>query len=393
MTPDLPAPGELWARWAALSAALRCLGFDDVWWTGPDGAAGHDDGGGSWMRLTLVEGGRAVLHGWDRDASFDHDDVGRCAPPLDLLAGSPDWLPFAELRQPVAEEQLGWAFWFEPGTGWSRAAYPDGVGDGSATLLRSVREPDDGLAEVQDEWAEADVQAAPRARVLAAAAAGFVDAASLAALLAGSERAVPEVGAGPTTPTWAAPGDGRDRPSAPVMTREEQRLVAEAAARAGYEAPRRTPAPSPLLAEVAAPVVAAVPPGGRGSITAWLGEHSAKMTQHGDLDADRLDVLRPLRELRRAEGTERGRWSFFAVVVRDGEVSFWRAYDTVPTWWTRERYSSPDLPEAVELAARPPGFRPAWAELLEDPVRASGVPPRFAGLARRVLGRDVVAGS
>jgi hypothetical protein len=77
------------------------------------------------------------------------------------------------------------------------------------------------------------------------------------------------------------------------------------------------------------------------------------------------------------------------VTVADGEVTLRRAYDTVPDWYERGEYSSPDLPDLSELRARPAEFQPDWADLREQATRTEGVPGRFAALAREVLGRDV----
>lgn len=364
MAPDvdveLPDPTHLWASWSRFAAALGALDVDDVWWTGQDGRAGFDDHGGSGLHLTLVDGGRALLHGWDRDATFDRGDVTRHSPPVDLFAGSPDWLPFTTLQALAVEEQLGWLYWFDPASGWSRAPYPEAVGDGSAQLLAPLRDPEDGLAALVEEWVE--------------------DEESLPSVHHAVAHAV-------TEPAATTSPEGSSRPAPLTMSVEEQFLLAEAAARAGYEAPRPTPPRTGPLEQVTAAVRAAVPAGARGSLTAWLGAGSATMTQHGAIARERLDVWGPLRELREAEAAEHGRWSFVTVVADPHGVQVWRAYDTVPTWWVRGTYAFPSVPDRGELQARPERWRPDWADLLETTTRTEGVPTRFSGLARRVLGR------
>jgi hypothetical protein len=350
---DLPTPTDLWSSWSRLAAALGALGYDDVWWTTADGHAHHDDHGGSHQVLVLVEGGRAVLHGWDRDATFDREDVTRSTPPVDLFAGAPGWLPFTDLHALAVEEQLGWLFWFEPGTGWARAPYPDGVDDGSSRMLAEVI---GGFEDVLADWAQDEDE---RARAEAAT---------------------------PVPPTWF-PAGTEDRPAPLVMTVEEQHLLAEAAARAGYEKPRPVPAPSRWLEEVTTAVRRAVPRGSRGSVTAWVGEGSASMSGHGVLSTRDVDLFEPLRELQRAEGF----WTFVAVVADDSGVHVWRAYDTVPPWWKRGRFSFPDLPSLREIRSRDVAWQPDWADLLEVETRTVGVPARFTGLARRVLGRECVS--
>lgn len=103
---DLPEPDLLWTRWALFATALTTLGYDDVYWCADDGAH-HDDHGGNWSRLVRVDGGRAVLFGYDHEYS----DTVDATPPIDLLAGAPAWLPWPELLRHVADDQLGYVHW------------------------------------------------------------------------------------------------------------------------------------------------------------------------------------------------------------------------------------------------------------------------------------------
>ena len=89
---DLPAPGLLWTRWATLAASLTGIGYADVWYVDERGAH-HDDHGGSWARLALLDGARAVLFGYDRD----HSETVDTDPPIDLVTGAPGWLPWDDL--------------------------------------------------------------------------------------------------------------------------------------------------------------------------------------------------------------------------------------------------------------------------------------------------------
>lgn len=89
---DLPVPETLWARWTALSAAMAGVGYADVWLIDDSGAL-HDDHCGNWARLALIEGDQAVLYGYDHEYSETVD----AAPPIDLLDGAPDWLPWDDL--------------------------------------------------------------------------------------------------------------------------------------------------------------------------------------------------------------------------------------------------------------------------------------------------------
>ena len=129
---DLPAPGLLWTRWATISAALTGIGYADVWFV-DDLGAHHDDHGGSWARFALLTGGRAVLYGYDRD----HSATARSDPPIDVLTGAPDWLPWTDLT-PLAEgDQLGFVVWHADGR-WNRARYREGVGDGLKQVVGAV---------------------------------------------------------------------------------------------------------------------------------------------------------------------------------------------------------------------------------------------------------------
>src|SRR5690242_12936793 len=86
---DLPAPMVLWARWAVQAAALTAVSRDGG---ERDGGRGRHHGRprGNRGRLALVDGGGAVLFGYDHEYSATVD----LDPPLDLLAGAPDWLPW-----------------------------------------------------------------------------------------------------------------------------------------------------------------------------------------------------------------------------------------------------------------------------------------------------------
>ena len=185
---DLPAPGLLWTRWATLAATLTGIGYADVWFVDERGAH-HDDHGGSWARLALVDGARAVLFGYDRE----HSSTAEADPPLDLLTGAPDWLPWADPATLAEAGRLGFVVWHDQGR-WSRVRYAGGIGDGLADTVGAVLSGESTLrelAEIVEEWGEHelptpaerdDVRAASE-RLLAAAVRGEVDAAAFERLL------------------------------------------------------------------------------------------------------------------------------------------------------------------------------------------------------------------
>ncbi|MFF8288597.1 hypothetical protein ACF068_05090 [Streptomyces sp. NPDC016309] len=118
---DLEAPDRLWARavtFALLEEACgdgrpeHVLDRHGLWC--------HSTGACGWWRLTLLDGGRAVLVGQDPDGSHTHID-GR---QIDFLAGGPDWLPWEQLREDAEGNLLGFAYWWENGA-WHRIPYPE----------------------------------------------------------------------------------------------------------------------------------------------------------------------------------------------------------------------------------------------------------------------------
>ncbi|MCT9088858.1 hypothetical protein N4G70_08255 [Streptomyces sp. ASQP_92] len=126
---DLPSPEALWARWGLL-AVLEASAEDEdlpfVHRTGIwiDGGGLHlDDCGCTWWTLARMGEGRFVLYGEDESS-----DVKWHKPPIDMLAGAPDWLPFARLRDLIEGYELGCVYWYENGA-WSRAPYPEGLDD------------------------------------------------------------------------------------------------------------------------------------------------------------------------------------------------------------------------------------------------------------------------
>ncbi|MFI9155880.1 hypothetical protein [Streptomyces sp. NPDC053367] len=126
---DLP-PGEvLWARWALLAAVeataeaeARRSGHRTGRWI--DEAGLHwDDAGCTWWIMSRMGAGRFVLYGEDESSGVKWHE-----PPVDVLAGGPDWLPYEELRDRLTGAELGCVYWYENGT-WGRAPYPDDLDD------------------------------------------------------------------------------------------------------------------------------------------------------------------------------------------------------------------------------------------------------------------------
>ncbi|GIF18237.1 hypothetical protein BJ973_008800 [Actinoplanes tereljensis] len=384
---DLPAPGLLWTRWATIAASLTGIGFADVWFV-DDRGAHHDDHGGSWARLALLDGARAVLFGYDRDHSAGSE--------IDLLTGAPDWLPWDDL---VDVESLGFVVWHAEGR-WSRTRYRDDLGDGLVQTVGAVLSTENTLRELGEvitEWGQHelrtpadrdDVREAAE-RLLSSAVRGEVTGGAFSRLLGrvpslDLNAALFAAGRGGITagtrPPRIAPG------SRPPMRRvrrlsegEHDRLV-WSAMQAGSELDRPLPPSTESLSALASWMRSRAP-GGDGvctvlvyadatSLSAQPGSHPpADRVSEGRWQAYR-ELTSLIRALRRAEGDPRyGRWLFLRVSTSADSVQVSRRYDSWPSWWADDGVSGPwrtNLQE--EMDGRAPQWRPEWVRLLDPSV-------------------------
>jgi hypothetical protein len=393
---DLPDPGLLWTRWATLATALSAIGYDDVW-SVDDTGAHHDDGGGNWAHLALIEGGRAVLYGCDHEYSA----TTRAEPPVDLLDGAPDWLPWDDLVVHAAEDQLGYVLWHD-GTAWRRVEYPDGEQDGLAETAGAVLDGEATLGELVDfvfEWGQHEVDtAAERADVRAAAVRLLVagnrrelDGAALAGLLARLTEPALDAAAGlavavrsgiaagtavPETPAGRRPGQRRVRK---LSEHEHDRLI-WAAMHAEAERERPEPVPTGELGALVTWLRSRAPGGdGRCSLRVYADDSSLAAQPGEFVPAERagegtFGAFRELgdlvRRLRAAEdaGT-RGRWLFLRVETTAHGQTVERRYDSWPDWWRDNDVSGPWRSNLrTEVQARAPQWRPSWAALLGPEV-------------------------
>jgi len=393
---DLPAPGLLWTRWATLGAALTGIGYPDVWYV-DDRGAHHDDHGGGWARLALLDGARAVLFGYDRD----HSATASAEPPLDLLTGAPDWLPWADLIAHADDDRLGFVVWHAEGR-WSRTRYPDGVRDGLVDIAGAVLSNENTLrelAEIVSEWGQYDLAGpderdevrAASERLLIAAVRGEVSGGAFERLLgrltepaldlraALSAAARGGITAG-TRPPRIAPGE---RPPMRRVRRlsqaEHDRLVWRALQDAG-ELRRPSPPATAELDALADWMRDRSPAGdGRCTVLAYADATSVSTQTGPHPPASRADEARYaafhelhelVRALRRAEADPRyGRWLFLRVETEAGGLRVERCYDSWPDWWADDGVSGPwrtNLQE--EMDARQPNWRPSWAALLDPAV-------------------------
>ncbi|MFD3727545.1 hypothetical protein [Streptomyces sp. NPDC058671] len=148
---DLP-PGEtLWGRWALLAAVAattaeeqRTSGYRTGRWIDAEGLH-YDDSGCTWWTMSRMGEGRYVLYGEDESSGVKWHE-----PPIDMLAGGPEWLPYDELHDRLKGYELGCVYWYENGV-WARAPYPDGLrDDGLDCGMSGFVERDRVLGELSD---------------------------------------------------------------------------------------------------------------------------------------------------------------------------------------------------------------------------------------------------
>nr|WP_296066064.1 hypothetical protein [uncultured Actinoplanes sp.] len=391
---DLPAPGLLWPRWVTLAASLTAIGWSDVWYVDERGAH-HDDHGGSWARLALLDGARAVLFGYDREHSATVD----ADPPLDLLTGAPEWLPWDVLTPLAESDRLGFVVWHEHGR-WSRARYRDGIADGLVDTVGAVLSTENALTELADivsEWGQYEPRT-PAARdeiraaseqILAAAVRGQVGAAEFERLLGrvpslDLEAALSTAGRGGITSGTRPPRvPAGQRPAMRRVRRlsqgEHDRLV-WAAMQDAVELDRPSPPHTEELDELVAWMRDRAPAGdGVCSVMAYADATNVSVQpgasppeqRPADQKVATFDGLsRMLRRLREAEADPRyGRWLYLLVETTAAGARVERRYDSWPPWWPDDGVSGPwrtNLGE--EMDARAPRWRPPWTRLLDPEV-------------------------
>jgi hypothetical protein len=393
---DLPAPGLLWTRWATLSATMTGIGFADVWYV-DDSGAHHDDHGGSWARFALLDRARAVLYGYDREYSA----TIAADPPLDLLTGAPDWLPWHDLAPLAEDDRLGFVAWHADGR-WSRVRYREGIGDGMMQTVGAVLNTENTLAELGDvvtEWgrhemrtpAERDEVRAAGEQLLAAAVRGEVSGNSFERLLGrltdpalDLKAALFAAGRGGITagtrPPRIEPGERPPMRRVRQLSQGEHDRLVWGAMHDATELRRPAPPTTDALDALVAWLRDRAPAGnGRCSLLAYADATSLSAQagefppadRHGE---ERYALFRELtdliRALRQAESDPRyGRWLFLRVETTAQGVRVERRYDSWPAWWADDGVSGPwrtNLKE--EMDGRAPAWQPAWATLLDPEV-------------------------
>ncbi|RKS05084.1 hypothetical protein DFP74_0675 [Nocardiopsis sp. Huas11] len=401
---DLPPPEMLWAQSRIELGAYRLIearpeetfAYDPVGTTyarggftlGPHGTH-FNNGSGCWWRLTWVEGGRAVLTGWE-PLGQDTIDEG-----LDLLAGGPDWLPWEWLDTLMARylrEQMGVSFlyWWD-GAAWGRTDYPDGIGDdGLCTVARSGT-PEGLLGFLSVHFPDDEAHRAVADELMRhVAEGGDGDRAwELFRDLYGSDRVDLDAARELLGADWFTRRDDpmtAGTPSAEprrrrVLTRQDWDALVARAMRAATEAERPAPPESEELRVLREGLGSlAAERGGELTFTVACERGAVSFPELVDASGEALEVpwedgLLPLR-LRRAEThPEHGAWYFLrARATATGGVTVERAYDHWPAWgrrsgWFPDRMTPPRLPDLrEEMAARSPRWRPEWTRLLDEEV-------------------------
>ena len=381
MIVDLPPPTVIWHRWATLAAALTAIGFDDTWTVGEAGAH-HDDGGGNWSHLTLIEGGRAVLYGYDHEYS----DTVAADPPIDLLAEAPPWLPWEELTDRAARDELGYVLWHD-GNQWAKVPYPEGMQDGLRSTAGQVLDDHKAGAELTEfvfEWGEHTVDTPEERDEVAAAATRLLHDYRPERLndLLGRLPAF-DAYAGHTVAARAGLIPGTTAPHTAAGTRPPRRTIRKlsetehdrliwAAMQQAEEKKRPTPVPTGELGALITWLRGRAPAAdGRCSLLAYADATSVAARQ-GDHppaehpDEGRFGLFRELstlvRRLREAEADPaHGSWLFLRVETTPEAATVDRRYDSWP----------PPFPAPV---ARPRTRRPP-----PSPGAASGPRPMLGG--------------
>lgn len=143
---EIPTPKSLARRWAVVSAVKTALGYGDSC-NGSQNHMYHDDGGGNWVAMDVLDDQRALLYGHDHEASENvlSGTGGDSDVEMNLLAKTPDWWNAGLPREGVP---IGFVFGFEGGS-WARAEYDHA--DGFLSVGFPMKS-DEALAEEIVDW-------------------------------------------------------------------------------------------------------------------------------------------------------------------------------------------------------------------------------------------------
>ncbi|MEV5982163.1 hypothetical protein [Streptomyces sp. NPDC052114] len=357
---ELPSPEVLWTHAATLAAWGAEHSLPEHNYLFDSRGVRSEEVGNGWWALSWVEGGRAVLYGLDNDYS----ETIHLSPPVDLLAGGPAWLPWQWLERLVAEEVLGFVYWWENGA-WGHAPYPAEVRDDgvSSTVPADDSQVEQVCAALVDDGAEAARVADSRAAHGRSAAASLAD------------RPVLSAGQG-------EPSDRR----VPCDLPEQHAAVLAVGMKGAAERERGEPSNGSAERERLVNWVrdnGVEEQGRRVLAAAFVGAGEPYYRRGADGFQDLLrrplfgEVFELLTAVREAEADpESGRWLYVRVTVTEEESTVERAYDALPPWWPATRGIVAALPGTVraEMAARAPAWRPDWTSLADEDIARNGAP-------------------
>ncbi|KOX22067.1 hypothetical protein [Nocardiopsis sp. NRRL B-16309] len=397
---DLPPPGMLWAHGRIELGAYRLLEarpeetftYDPVGTTytrdgftlGPHGMH-FDNSAGCWWRLTWVEGGRAVLTGWEPLGQDTIDEE------LDLLAGGPDWLPWEWLDTLIARyrhEQMGVSFLYWWDGAWGRTDYPDGIDDDGLVTVEGFGTPEELVDHSPVVVPDDEHHLAVADELMRDVAEGGGERAwELFRDLFGADRV--DVAAarellGADWFTWRGAMPAGTPSAAPrrrrVLSMRAWEMLVARAMRSASEAERPAPQETEELRALREALGSlAAERGGELTFTVACERGAMSFPALVDASGEAVEVpwedsMLPWR-LRRAEAhPEHGAWYFLRARATAAGVVVERAYDHWPEWGRRSgRFPNgmapprlPDLQE--EMAARSPRWWPEWVHLLDDEV-------------------------
>jgi hypothetical protein len=304
---DLASADDLWWSWAVLVDAGLL----------PDGATSELDTdehvlqyhlGDSWASMQRIGGGRAVL--WGRVADATRDAVTEHA---DVLAGAPDWARSDAVWRSIREVKPGFLAWYSR-DGWDTST--SGMYDGVVALFLPLLRADPRLV--------ADARAGGTGSVLVQKAQGVAHVAAQGAV---RDRLRDQI----HRQMRDTPDRDRHLPARPTLLARWARITD----------PRRSFEHVVLVDE------------GR-----LLGATDAPLAAGAA-----ASLANVLQELHRVEaGDESGAWITARVRFDGARISFDRAFDGLPDWYSGPGPTLRTL--AWEMQQRSPRWRPAWARIL-----------------------------
>ncbi|WP_285624991.1 hypothetical protein [Actinoallomurus iriomotensis] len=306
-------------------------------------------------------------------------------PPIDLLAGGPDWLPWEWLVGLMNETpMLTFVHWWD-GSSWSQAPTPDGMEDGvfyNDSTTENVYwdladDYDKAVTALENLVSAARTRAVDRSVIEALAAPLGAEALSeegcdvRAALDIADRTGVTPGSIRPDIP--AGHGEPADR-RVHVLDPSQVSGLITTAMRASADLDRPEPDAGPALERAVAWVRDRCPDG---TVTvAYVGYDRPGFTfisPGGWLDKDLSEVLDAWRQ----EGADprTGHWTHARIRATADTTTVERAYDHVPAWW--QPAYMPDAQVAAlrtEMARRDAQWRPGWVRLLDEDFEQDGAP-------------------